>query len=119
MAVIPFTAYTAFNAKEGLLNIIYPKIKKDSTKMHFTLSSFVIITTVITSLFIDDIVTVFKWVGAGTCGSINLTFPCIFYLNTYKNTKMTIRKFLAYCIILISISFTVVSICVFTYETIN
>jgi len=62
--------------------------------------------------------TILKWVGATTGGFINMTFPCIFYLSTHREEKLTFKRFFVYLINVFSITFSFLTVIVFIYRDI-
>ena len=83
---------------------------KDSTLKHFILCFLVIASSVLAAIYVPDMATIVVWTGAGTSGFINMTFPCMFYLNVFKEEEMTVRRVFVHIVNIFSVLFTVISV---------
>ena len=110
LQLIPALPLVVKPSKDGLLGLLYPKCKKDSSLKHFLLTSFIMVTQVLASLLIPNMATILTWIGGTTSGFINMTFPCLFYLIVFKGEKTSCRRIACHIVNVFSIVFCIATI---------
>ena len=119
LQLIPALPLVVKPSKDGLLGLLYPDCDIDSTLKHFILTSTIMVTQVIASLYIPNMATILTWLGGTTSGFINMTFPCMFYLIAHNKEKLTARRLFCHVLNVFSVIFCIATVISFLINGTN